>query len=34
MVESRLKMVAFKRYGLPKNVSKNEEEKKKIVVVW
>ena len=29
----RLKMVTFKRYGHPKNIPKNEEEKKKIAVV-
>ena len=31
-VASRLKTVAFKCYGTPKNVPKNEEEKKKVVV--
>ena len=33
-VVSRLQMVAIKRYGRPRNIPINEEEKNKIVVVW
>ena len=33
-VVSRLEMVAIKRYGRPRNIPINEEEKNKIIGVW